>query len=286
VETLLVSEVEAIAPSAVPAVVEEQTTTSPEVESTEEAQTPSTDDSAEASSGETEATETSETDKPKKNGFQDRISELNRQKKEAQQRADDSERRYQLMEKRLAESSQEQAPYPTLESHGYDEESYQRALIDYATTSSQKAYQKARIEETQAQVQEERNSQMQFMVETFKERAATFAETQPDYFEKLSTIQPQSQSVQEVVFSSDVGPELAYHLSVNPKALAEINQLSPVMAGKALAAIEAKLASPVSVKTTNTPDPLKPVTPSGKVEKDPSDMTTKEYVAYRRKQGR
>ena len=291
-ETLLVSEVEANEPSAIPA-VQEESTTSPEVVKeveTEEAKAPTDSNESEAPSGETETTETDEPEK-KKNSFQERISELNRQKKEAQQHAEEMERRARSLEERLASSTQEDEPYPTLEAYGYDEQAYQKALVDYTTSRSQRAYQQARLEEEQGLLQEARQRQQQYMVQTFAERSNTFAETQPDFNAKLSDpnfVQTfkQSPSVQEAVLTSDNGPAMAYYLASNPQVAQEIASLSPVMAGMKLAGIESKLSAPVSVKPTNTPEPIKPVTPGGKVDKDPESMTPKEYVAWRRKQGR
>jgi len=288
-----VSEVEANEPSAIPAVKEENTT-SPEVEAqaveTKEAQAPTDSNESEAPSGEAETTETDEPEK-KKNSFQERISELSRQKKEAQQHAEEMERRARSLEERLANSTQEDEPYPTLEAYGYDEQAYQKALVDYTTSRSQRAYQQARLEEEQGLLQEARQRQQQYMVQTFAERSNTFAETQPDFNTKMNDqnfVQTfrQSPSVQEAVLTSDNGPAMAYYLASNPQVAQEIASLSPVMAGMKLAGIESKLSAPVSVKPTNTPEPIKPVTPGGKVDKDPESMTPKEYVAWRRKQGR
>ncbi len=284
-------EIEAIAPSAAPAVVEEQIATpSPEVEtpevvevSTDEAQARTETD---APSGETESTEKAESE-PKKNRVQERISELTRQREDAKQRADEAERRANRMEAQYSNNNQQPEAYPRLEDYDFDERAHQQAVIEYSGRQTEKAVASANVRQERMLAQEAQEQQMQVAVETFKERSDDFALTQADYYAKITA--PtfiQSDSVKEAMFFGDNGPALAYYLASNPHESASINQLSPVMAGMKLAAIASKLSASPSAKTTNTPVPLKPITPNGKVEKDMNDMSMKEYAAHRRKGGK
>ena len=66
-----------------------------------------------------------------------------------------------------------------------------------------------------------------------------------------------AQSIQ----SSDIGPEVAYHLGANPKEAERISRLSPILQAKEIGRIEAQLTSnPPVKKTSNAPSPISPVT--------------------------
>lgn len=64
----------------------------------------------------------------------------------------------------------------------------------------------------------------------------------------------------EAIQSSDIGPELAYHLGTNPKEAERISKLSPLGQAKEIGRIEAKLAaSPPVKRTSSAPAPISPV---------------------------
>ena len=64
----------------------------------------------------------------------------------------------------------------------------------------------------------------------------------------------------EAIQSSDIGPELAYHLGTNPKEADRISKLSPLVQAKEIGRIEAKLAADPPVKrTSSAPAPISPV---------------------------
>jgi hypothetical protein len=65
----------------------------------------------------------------------------------------------------------------------------------------------------------------------------------------------------ETIQSSDIGPDVAYYLGVNPKEADRISRLSPFLQAKEIGKIEAKLSdNPPAKKTTNAPAPISPVT--------------------------
>lgn len=78
----------------------------------------------------------------------------------------------------------------------------------------------------------------------------------------------------ETIQSSEIGPELAYHLGSNPKEAERISRLSPFLQAKEIGRIEAKLiASPPVKKTSSAPEPISPVT-TAKSNGAPSYDTT------------
>lgn len=69
----------------------------------------------------------------------------------------------------------------------------------------------------------------------------------------------------QTIQSSEVGPELAYHLGTNPKEAERISRLAPLMQAREIGKLEAKLAAtpPVVKKTSSAPAPIAPVTARG-----------------------
>lgn len=282
------SEVEAQEPSsAVPAVEVEQPSQEAQTPEVTETETPEVEatETEEVSSGEPETTVNEEPEKPKKNGFKERISELTRQREEAKARADAAEARAELMAQEYGLNDEtEQEPFPKLEDYGFDEQAFQQAVSEYNSRQTEKAVARATLKQEQAQLKESLRKQLNYATEAFKVRANEFAQTTPDYQAKVSDPNfVQSVSVQEAVIMNENGPEIAYYLASNPNETAEINQLSPVMAGMRIANIAAKLSAPAPVIQSKTPDPITPVVPSGSVEKDPSNMSPNEYREWRMK---
>jgi hypothetical protein len=68
----------------------------------------------------------------------------------------------------------------------------------------------------------------------------------------------------QTIQSSDIGPDLVYHLGSNPKEADRISRLSPILQAKELGRLEAKLAdNPVQKRTSGAPEPISPVTARG-----------------------
>jgi len=91
----------------------------------------------------------------------------------------------------------------------------------------------------------------------------------------------------EAIQTSDIGPQVAYHLGTNPKEATRIALLAPYAQAKEMGKLEAKLASNPPVKqTTKAPTPISPVTArsSGSPAYDTTDprsiqsMTTSEWI--------
>jgi hypothetical protein len=92
----------------------------------------------------------------------------------------------------------------------------------------------------------------------------------------------------ESIQASDIGPDVAYYLGVNPKEAERISKLSPILQAKEIGRLEAKIASePMTKKTTSAPAPISPVTAKGSNSPaydttDPRStktMSTSEWIA-------
>ena len=85
----------------------------------------------------------------------------------------------------------------------------------------------------------------------------------------------------DLILTSDVGPDVAYHLGQNRALAAQIAAMNPVEAARAIGRIEASLSQPKPRTETKAPDPISPVRGSAGAARDPSKMSVTEYAAWR-----
>ena len=105
-----------------------------------------------------------------------------------------------------------------------------------------------------------------------------------------------TQGMVETALLTDIAEDILYYLGKNPDISAAIGEMSALRAAKEIGKIEARLvaekkkpdekkADPPAPakKLTQTPDPIDPVRSTGAIDKDPSQMSAKEYRAWREK---
>jgi hypothetical protein len=119
------------------------------------------------------------------------------------------------------------------------------------------AYQKAE----QLIAQREAAKQQSQVLESYHEKEEE-ARSKYEDFEQVAYNPklPITNVMAEAIQSSDIGPELAYHLGTNPKEADRISKLPPLAQAKEIGRIEAKLAADPPVKrTSSAPAPISPV---------------------------
>ena len=244
-------------------------------ENKEEAQEPSSEENAE-----TEA----EVKEKTRNSFQQRISQLARQKNEANAKVQELEQQNQYLSAQINQAQQPLDKFPSLADFDYDETKYQQAVVQYNAQLNAQTVQEAMGQQQSAQLQH-LNAQKQIISEEqFKEKSKDFALDYPDYQEKVTspTFQQSEFVASTIVNSFDNGPAVAYWLASNPQQAARVNQMSDMDAMKALTTISTVLSiAKRPVQTTNAPTPSKPVAAKGKVSKDPDKMSPDEYAKFR-----
>jgi hypothetical protein len=92
---------------------------------------------------------------------------------------------------------------------------------------------------------------------------------------------PVSDFMADLIVTSDMGPDVLYHLGQNRALAAQIAQMPQVEAARAIGRIEATLNAPKPRTETQAPAPITPVKGSGGVVRDPEKMTAPEWAAYR-----
>lgn len=195
--------------------------------------------------------------------------------------------REQLQAQMAQLHAQQQVPgenFPTLEQYNYDPEAYEQAVKGWHQNQVQ-AQEQARTQ--QAELAAQQQAQMQEH-QRLQAAMAKGQEKYPDFVAKVTD--PNLPPLREVnpvayqaVMESDTGVDVAYYLASNPQAVYEFASMNPVQAIRKVAQIEASLAakpmpSPVA--------PAPPTTLSGKADavKDPSKMTTDEWMEWRNQQ--
>ena len=102
---------------------------------------------------------------------------------------------------------------------------------------------------------------------------------------------PVTEAMARAIQASDIGPDVLYHLGVNPKDAARISRLDPILQAREIGKIEAQLgAAPPVKKTSNAPAPIAPVTArtTGSPAFDTTDprstksMSTSEWIEAER----
>jgi len=240
-------------------------------------------------------TQSKEDGKPKKKGgFQRRIDKLNARYAAEKQRNDELEQRLAQLERSGGEKtpkqpveakSQEGKPNPdNFDTHA----EYVEALADWKIEQREKTRQ-AEAERKQLETEHQAKLKSHF------DRVKSFAEKMADFEEVIEAADDVvvSATLEELIVSSDHGPELLYELAKNKDEFIRINKLSPVACARELGRFEAKLTSKSSAeekkpepnKITKAPKPIEPVG-GGKstVSKSPEDMSFAEYERYRRDQ--
>ena len=92
---------------------------------------------------------------------------------------------------------------------------------------------------------------------------------------------PITEAMVKVMASSEMGPDIAYHLGSNPAEAARIARMHPLEMARTLGMIEARVSLPKAQTQTSAPDPVSPVRPKAKASKDPAKMSMEEYRAAR-----
>lgn len=257
--------------------------TSHEEEVTEEKEEETEEQESESEESGEESTDES---KKKRNSAQKRINELTRARREA-------EREAQFWKDKALATSKEELPKeevkedelkkPVVDDFDtYDE--YYEALADYkAELKVRKA-----LEAREAREKQSREADKQVEVlSTFKERAKAASEKYEDFDDVITDPEtPYNDVMRQVVFESEVGPDIAYYLGTHKDVAEKVAKMPPLKAAVEMGKIEKivsdKLNPPKQKKVSQSPPPITPVKGSKSgVNKDPDKMTMEEYRQWR-----
>ncbi len=219
-----------------------------------------------------------------------RFSELTKQREQLRKEAESERARNIELETRLKalesqaapkEQSRDEKPKPDQFVDAFE---YAEALADW---SAENAVMRARQEDVEKKIQEER----QKVLQTWNTRLESTKAELPDYDDMLTSSDVVvSNEVRDAILESDVGPRILYHLAENPKVAEKITKSSLIAALKEIGKLEARFEKnePSEVKTvakkSNAPAPISPLKGTSSeqaVITDTDKMTYAQYKAMR-----
>jgi len=229
-----------------------------------------------------------------KDAIQKRIDELTKKRRTAERERDFEKAKRLELETKLAKV---QATIPTTDKpkkEDFDDlDDYYEALTDW------KIEQKLQVERAETQVDIAKKDEKQAYDETNKLLDTVIEHGEEIYKDFHETVFSDdlviSKEMVECVLLSDIADEIMYYFGKNPEVSAEIAEMSPLRIAKEVGKIEAGLMKekenlkekkPVPIKkVTMAPAPIQTVRTTGAIDKDPSQMSAKEYRAWRERKG-
>ena len=214
----------------------------------------------ETDGGETESPPVEDqTSSEEKDSFQERIDRLTRFRREAEREADalrqereDSQKELADLKARLDSYEAQAKPTKTLADFDYNEAEYaayvQKEAMEQARSAAKD--EATRIaNETQARLDFERKQR------TYNRNATEFAKDQADFFEVTQDRNlPITQEMADVIYDSDIGPQIAYYLAKHPDEAYSIARSSPAGQGRQIGAIESRLQAELSKSSKTATD--------------------------------
>lgn len=202
----------------------------------------------------------------KKGGFQRRIDKLN-----AQTAAARRETEYWKQE------AMKGKPAPVLDASKVEPAApINNGKPDPKNFDTHDAYDEAKYvwrknQEKAEQEQSILKNENQKRVQSYVEKRDVFKAKTPDFDEVMEDVEgvQLSPTIQDLILSSENGPELAYELAKKREDLARICKLSPIAAAREMGRLESKLSlissseKKTEPKTTKAPAPLAPVRGGG-----------------------
>ena len=254
-------------------------------ETSEVIETPEGDQEAAELSDEETVEKREEEKQKKRNSYQARISQLARQKNEANSKVQELQQQNAYLQSQYQQPQDVPTQYPRLENYDYDEGRHQQAVLEYTSQLNQQNVQQVMSQQQAAQIHQLNATKHQIASATFVERSNDFSVDYPDFQQKVGSPNfHQSDFVAGEIVDMDNGPAVAYYLSNNPSIANAINRKGDMDALKDLTKISTALSinsRKRSANTTNAPTPSKTVSPRGKVSKSPDKMTPDEYRKHR-----
>ena len=262
----------------------------------EETQAESVDESETSKDESSDSTDESEKEidgKPKKSGFEKRISKLTKQKAKAQSEADywrNEALKYQNQktEAPKAETKKETQGRPKAD----DFENHDDYIEAVAEWKADQKIAEREQKEKEAKIKADFDSRLA----KHEERLKAFVKAHGDFDDVIAEIGDEvvPVTIQQIILDSENGPELMYELAKDKDEYKRISSLNPTAAAKELGKLEAKIEArrdssekPTEKKTTRAPAPLKPVSGAGKAQAksiyDP-DISQEEFERLRAEQ--
>lgn len=154
--------------------------------------------------------------------------------------------------------------------------------VDQAVSARLEAQERARVE---AQAQSEAKRALDAAVATFEDRKAEVKKVLTDFDDVVTNDTQVTPFLAMEMLHSEMGPQIAYHLSKNPAEAARLNGLAGHALSREIGKLEAKLSLQPIVSVSKASPPITPTKGSGpEVKADLERMSMDEFVAQRNKE--
>lgn len=230
------------------------------------------------STSEDTAEDAAEPQKPKAKGVQKRLDELTRLRYDAER--DRDHWREVALRNQPQPKAPEPTPQPTQGKPSLDQfesyEAYTEALTDWKVGEALRA-QERQMQERTVQTEAQRRQ------EEFQSRVSAFSAEVEDFHQvAMNPSLPVSDAMAEAIQSSDIGPQLLYHLGQNPQEAARIAGLPPYLAAMELGRLSARLTAPQPRRNPSAPAPVKPLGGGeGLANTDPLKLSPDDWARQR-----
>lgn len=218
-------------------------------------------------------------------GVKKRFGELTRDKYQLKEELKQRDEVIAELEKRNQPQEPVKPKYSDYDTDG----DYEAAMDNYV---AQKSEHEARLKESQNLVrqrlhalQQQRAQNQQKYFDNLKEQESLFDDFQGKLNDPIAAavINQMSPEVVDIIWSSEKGPALSYHLATHIDEAEDIASLPPLQASYRLAQIESRLEIPQPKTVSNAPEPIKPVDEKATFDKAPVDMSQDEHDKWRAK---
>jgi hypothetical protein len=218
-----------------------------------------------------------------------RFSELTKQRKDAEARAEELERRLAAIEGKQAQPAQaqpESVQKPTPDNY--------RDAFEYAEALSQWSAEQALLKREQEVKQKEFEVQKQKVIQTWQQKLETTIAELPDYEAMVASSNVKvNDTVRDAILESDVGPRILYELASDDEIAEKLSTMTTASALKLIGKLEAKFEKteePVKAEKktvaakSKAPEPIRPLRSTGGVADvgmDGNDMSYQQWKAAR-----
>jgi hypothetical protein len=211
----------------------------------------------------------------RKRGFQERINVITRQKREAEERANTAETRYQSLLKEIKEKPLSREQFST--DGEFEAELHARsgrmAAVEFQRTIAAEA--------SSSQSAEHKNAVDAGWNEAVAEAMARI----PDWHQVVSSDRgPTTPVMLEQIKESDNGPDIAYYLAKHPGEAQRIAGLSIPAQIREVARLEARLENGTPTRPS-APPPIKPITVAAKPVLSPKEEYAQWEAAQNKRLG-
>lgn len=209
---------------------------------------------------------------------QERINELTRARRQAERERD-------LYAQQLQQFQSQQQPAP----QGHKPPAFEdfNDFNEWGRAIAEQAAAQARQVAAQEFAQRQQQAQVAQVFQSYEAREREYAAANPGYQDAMQALQSTVRygpEVLEVLAASDAAPAIVHYLGEHLDAADKLQRLPPHLAAAEIARIEARVKAPKAKPVSKTPSPA-PVLGGGSVaQKDPEQMTTDEWLAWRRTQ--